>query len=349
VRREPSRPDVVIGRSTSELRALLLLLCLALGAFVVAASALTFGRQSHRSDVIETQLRILEGGPAVFGRDEVYLPTNQNRIMVPLALAAVIGMGTPMDTAYVAVRFATAVIMFLGVAWILYRTTLTDERLAGVTLVTLACALVPSFNYGWEQPSDFPDVLFMIALAAAGVGGRRAVMIALTSIAAANRESAAFSGVIWACLHGRANRHVAWREIVFAGGLSATALVSVLTLRSVFGGPAAIGSTTQTLAGFLPALDAFAGALRHPSPTSWLALLAVMFAPTTLWLHVNRGQLDAAHKGLIVAAVAVFVITVYFGLVSELRRHLPALALLLYAAAASERGWCVQHPAGARV
>jgi hypothetical protein len=331
--------------SGNEARALLAALCLVLGVFVTAASTLTFDRHAHRADVIETQLRILNGGPAVFAQDEVYLPTNQNRILVPVALAAAISAGASPLAAYIGVRAASAIAMFAGVAWLLRRTTAANPPVIGAALAALALALVPSFNYGWEQPSDFPDVLFVTALAAAAVAGRRWMMLVVAAVAAANRESAAFAGVLWAAVHWRrAPGEIAWRELAFGVLLSGGAMAIVLALRFALGGSAAVGSDTQTLVGFRPALELIAEAFRHPSPTAWPALAAVMFGPILLWLVHNRTSLDERHIGLICAAIGISALSICFGLVSELRRHIPALAVLLYVAVAAQSGWRVTVP-----
>ncbi len=328
--------------SENESRALLAALCLVLGVFVTAASTLTFDRLAHRADVVETQLRILTGGPAVFAQDEVYLPTNQNRILVPLALSTAMRAGASSLNAYVGVRAASAVAMFAGVAWLLRRTTAAGPLVIGAALVALALALVPSFNYGWEQPSDFPDVLFITALAAAAVAGRRWMMLSVAAVAAANRESAAFAGVLWAAIHWRrATGGIAWRQLAFGVLLSGGAMAVVLALRFAFGRSAAVGSDTQTLVGFRPTVDLIVEAFRHPSPTAWPALAAVMFGPIVLWLIHNRTSLDERHVGLICAAIGVSALSICFGLVSELRCHIPALAVLLYVAVAAQGGWRV--------
>jgi hypothetical protein len=301
--------------SGNEARALLAALCLVLGVFVTAASTLTFDRHAHRADVIETQLRILSGGAAVFAEDEVYLPTNQNRILVPVALAAAMSTGaSPLD-AYIGVRAACAIAMFAGVAWLLRRTTAANPPVIGAALVALA------------------------------VAGRRWMMLIIAAVAAANRESAAFAGVLWAAVHWRrAPRGIAWREVAFGVLVSAAAMAIVLAMRFALGGSAAVGSDTQTVAGFRPALELIAEAFRHPSPTAWPALAAVMFGPIVLWLVHNRTSLDERHVGLICAAIGISALSICFGLVSELRRHIPALAVLLYVAVAAHRGWRVPVP-----
>jgi hypothetical protein len=213
-------------------------------------------------------------------------------------------------------------------------------RVVGAALVMLALALVPSVNYGWEVPSDFPDVLFMTAFTALAVTGRRWLALAVAAIAAANRESAAFAGVLWAAVNARsANGSVDGRELGFAALISATAMSLVLGLRYAFGGVRAIGYGTQTIVSIWETIVSLAEAVNQPSVTRWPALITVMFGPVVCWLLLNRARFDQKHVALIMAATAVSVLNLCTGPAFELRRDLPALAILLYAAVAAECGW----------
>jgi hypothetical protein len=336
--RDPRRqtPD----SAPDESRLLLGALCVVLGLFATAASTLTFDRGARRFDVVDTQLRLLKGGPAVFDGNVVYLPTNQNRIFVPLALASLIKAGIKPLVAYTTVRLLTAIAMFAGVASILGRTTNADPRAIAAALLVLSLAIVPSFNYGWEQPSDFPDVLFMTAFAALAVTGRPWLTLAIAALAAANRESAAFAGLIWAAVNWqKEDGRVDAGALGFAALLSATAISVVIGLRYGLGGTAAIGSDTQTVVSIWETIVSLAEATNQPSLTRWPALAIVMFGPAVLWLLANRMRFDQRHRALIGAAVTISVLTLCTGLASELRRHLPALAILLYAAVAADSGW----------
>jgi len=132
--------------------------------------------------------------------------------------------------------------------------------------LNVALAVVPTFNCGWEQPSDFPDVLFMTAFAA-------------------------------------------------------------------------VGSDTQTIVSIWETIVSLAEAVNQPSLTRWPVLAVAMFGPVVLWLLSNRTRLDRKHVGLVAVAAGVTVLTLCTGLASELRRHLPALAVLLYIAVATDSGW----------
>jgi len=207
-------------------------LCVILGIFATAASTLMFDRGARRFDVVETQLRLVKGEPAIFEGTVVYLPTNQNRILIPLALTSLVRAGIEPLVAYTIVRLLSAIAMFAGVAWTMARTTLAAPRVIAAALLVLALALLPSFNYGWEQPSDFPDVLFTTALAATAAMKQRWLVLGVAALAAANRESAVFAGVMWAAIHGRGtNGGVDAREIGFGAFVATVAMGVVLALR----------------------------------------------------------------------------------------------------------------------
>jgi len=325
-----------------------LAVCLAL--LLTVTSTLMYDRLDHRPDVVRTQLAILEGGPAVFGLDEVYLPTNQNRVLVPLLVSAVTAVGLlTAEQAYVIVRLASALALMSILALVLAQLTLATPKVIAVGQLVLTCALIPTFTYGWEQPTDLPDAAFMLALSAAAVLHRPWLVGVLMVLATTNRESAAFGGVIWFCLYGWQRSRICWRDVVLAVALVSVALACTLGLRYALGGDRAIGPTTQTLAGFMPALGAVLGAFRRPSITSWLVLLTAMAGPSLLWLLANARRVDSVSRRLLVAAALMTMISIYFGLVGELRRHIPAVTLMVLAAAAVESGWRPERlrPSGA--
>lgn len=314
-----------------------LALCLAL--LLTATSTLMYDRLDHRPDVVRTQLAILTGGPAIFGSDEVYLPTNQNRVLVPVLVTVAAASGLlSAEQSYVVVRLGSALALMAVLALVLGVLTQATAKMVGIGQVVLASALIPTFTYGWEQPSDLPDAAFMLALSAAAVLRRPWVMAMLVVLAASNRESAAFGGVIWLCLHGWRSR-VCWRDVGLAVALVILALACTLGLRYLLGGARGIGPATQTVAGVMPAVHALVGALQRPSTTSWLVLLAAMVGPSILWLLANGHHVDDLSRRLLVAATLIALISTYFGLIGELRRHIPATMLLVLTAVAVESGW----------
>lgn len=335
----PRSSEASWDRWSSHDTALLAGLALCLALLLTSTSTLMYDRLAHRPDVVRTQFALLEGGPAVFGLDEVYLPSKQNRVLIPLLVRAVTATGLLTDEqSYVVVRLAWALILMAVFTLVLAVVTYATPKTAAVGQVVLVSALIPTFNYGWEQPYDLPDAAFMLALAAAAVLHRPWLASLLVVLASSNRESAAFGGVIWLCLYGWRSR-VCWPEVGRALALVSLAVVCTLGLRYALGGARAIGPTTQTVAGFMPAIGALVGALGRPSLTSWPVLFAAMAGPSVVWLLFNARQVDDVSRRLLVTAVLLTLISIYFGLVGELRIYIPALTLMVLTAVAVESGW----------
>ena len=73
-----------------------------------------------------------------------------------------------------------------------------------------------------------------------------------------------------------------------------------------------------------------AEAVNQPSLTRWPVLAIAMIGPVVLWLLANRAPARSVSTSADArphAGISVF--TLWTGLASELRRHLPALAVLL--------------------
>ena len=89
----------------------------------------------------------------------------------------------------------------------------------GVWLTTFALPL--TFTYPYEQTSDLLDGLLFAALAGAAWRNRRGWFVALALLGTANRESAAFAGIVWMTFHGVSESwRVHWREAAFSAAIS---------------------------------------------------------------------------------------------------------------------------------
>src|SRR6185369_17170249 len=138
-------------------------------------------------------------------------------------------------------------------------------------------------------------------------------LLVLSVIAAANRESSAFAGIIWFFLYGLdKGRRINWRETGYAALLTICSYGSVILIRYALGGWQAIQYNTQLLPiNRLPRMlmDFF----RHPSPFSWLGFILFMMAPGVIWIVSNRKYLTSTHIRLLGAACAITAISVIFG------------------------------------
>jgi hypothetical protein len=279
-------------------RHLFLAWCLAM--LTVFISVSIGGRTPHRAETIGQQEAILAGRHWQMEGKDQYLPEYQNRVLFPLLLRVGTSLGGMTGSRwYLLLRLATCFGMFLAAGWSLGR----EDAVTGSAL--LALGLLPTFDFPWENPCDFLDAAYFFLLAAAVAGGRKGWAVALTALAAANRESAAFAGVIWIIVRG---------EIAFGAALTGMAGALVVALRYALGGPEGLRRQMLGIFAVQPGLV-------------WPLLLVAMFGPALVWAANQK-----ASRKWLAAAGAVGAISAIFGIASEARVFIPSLALVLFSA-----------------
>lgn len=313
----------------------------ALTAFALAV-AVTFvsgnlnARFRHLSESAGIERAILHSEPFIYDGVARDIPPFRNRILVPLFMEASSRLvsGTPQEH-FIFWRLATAWAMF-ALFFYLLRDGSAETVMLGASL--LALVLVLSFGHPWEHASDFPDVAFHLGFCALAVARRRYALLVLALVAAGNRESAAFAGVIWTAVHGctlwnveggRWRESLVPREICYGAAVSLLSYGTAVALRGYFG--TTDGAPLQSL--MLPNIgDAVGAFLAHPNPFSWpgTLLASVMLSGSLFWLRHHA--LDEVSWKLLLAAGAVFLISTVFGSISELRVFLPAFTVTIFAA-----------------
>lgn len=316
--------------------------CLALGASLALVTCFVsdrmYGRLELRDQTVATQFHLLRGEPFYDSRGTLtYMPPLQNRVLFPglLWAASHWRIHTPAGW-YLLLRLLSALAAFCGFWAVLRKSAGASPKLAAAGSVLLALSLVCTFTLPMELPSDFPDALFAALFVAAALGRRRALLLALVLVAATNRESCAFAGVVWFFLYGLGpDARPNWRETGFAALASAVGYAAVLLLRLGFGGWKAVGGNTQALT-----LATNAAIVRDyvadASPVAPLTLTLCMAAPALLWITANRRALSHEQRSLLFAALAIALITCLFGIVSEPRVFIPASVVATFVAVWSE-------------
>ena len=220
----------------------------------------------------------------------------------------------------------------------LRRTRSLPPEAAAIGVWLTALALPLTFTYPYEQTSDLLDGLLFAALAGAAWRNRRGWFVAIALLSTANRESAAFAGILWMTFHGvSASWRVHWREVAFSAAISVGAYAVVLLIRYVLGGARAVGAGTQTLTGVPVLAESLLAFVRHPQPTAWPALLFAALGPVLLWLHTLRQWLDPTLRRTLLAALLIAAASLLFGIPSELRIFIPSWVLVAMVAAAAYR------------
>jgi hypothetical protein len=300
-------------------------------------------RFQHRAETIQQQLAILQGQPYAFDGVPTYYGAFQNRVLFPLALRGAVSLG-PLDSAraigptYLVLVLATAFGALLVFWYLLRKQAGASPKLAAAGLGLLAYECVFTFNQGWEHPSDFPDVAFTALLLWAALSHRRLSLLALTLVAGLNRESAVFAGVLWCCLYAwTAPARLRARELAFGAAVSGIGFLFVVGVRWYLGGARAVsdGNFSEIPVALTKIANDLSVAL-HPTPASWPILLLAMLALPGVWLWWNRAQIDERHGQLLVASGVIFLISVVFGQLSELRDFLTTIVIVAYVAVAVE-------------
>jgi hypothetical protein len=319
---------------------LCLLLSIALSIFICFVSDQMLNRQARRAEAIAMELAILNGQSFHESGNLTYMPSFQNRILFPVLLK----LGSSLNIFsiagwYVFCRLLSALAMFFVFWYVLRFNTGAGVKLTGAGMLSLTYCLVFTFSLPLVLTSDFPDAMFTSLFVLATLRRRRWLLLVLAIVAAANRESAAFAGVIWFFVYGiNRERRIDILESGYAALVSICSFATVLLLRYELGGWKAISLHTQPL-GISTNLFMIGQFFQHPfAPFTWVSLLLSMITPFILWIFYNRLALTATQKRLLLAAVAIAIVTPIFGIISELRIFIPAIVLLLIVAVWAEAG-----------
>jgi hypothetical protein len=332
--RQPATRDR-FAFSRKELLAVLLL-SVTFGLFTCLVSNQMLNRQHQLQGSVEMERAILRGQPFEMGK-LVYVPPWQNRILFPALLELVIHVGILSAGGwYLIIRLAFSIAMF-ATFWVTLRLgAAASPKLASVGLLMLSYSLVMTFTNPYPISFDLPEVMFMAILVFAVLRHERLLLLVVCMVAAANRESAAFAGIIWFFLYawGR-NRKINWREAAYAALVSICSYGSALALRFAFGGMKAVQSNTQILT-IKKNYDGLSYYLHHPTQLSYMVMLFCMLLPCAIWIAFNRESLALAHRRLLWAAGLMALISLFFGSLFEPRTFTPALILMIFVAVNAE-------------
>ena len=301
-------------------------------------------RFEHHGEALAKEQALVHGEHYVINGQDTYWPEFQNRIIFSAALAAVSQFRVLSPSQWYGVlRILLAVAMFF-IFWLaLTRSVRAPPRLAAASMLLLAFVLALHFNHGWEHPSDYLDPIFMIAFLWATLERRAGWLLALSIVAALNRESAVFGGVIWGCAYGltvtprapwRNKLRIEWRDAFIGSAAAVAAYATIIVARRALGGSHGTGVLQHTSFSALPGI--VGAAIHKPAPDCWPVLLFAIVIGPLAWIAVNRRYLTATHRGVLAAGVLIFVVSSIFSLINELRMLIPLSVLLIYVAACLE-------------
>lgn len=318
-----------MGRVQEIVVSLVFVSCLALG--VVFVSGYLGDREKFRGEVVQMQFDLLQGQDYVLNGRPMYLPSFQNRVLFPLALLAVTRVGgLDANDAFILLRLATAALALLAVWWTARSISACSPKLAAAGTLLVAFGLVLTFQFAWEHPTDLFDVLFVALMTWAVAKKRALLLLGIAVVAAMNRESAAFAGVLWGFAYALdESRRVQWREVGRAAILMIVPYAAVLALRYAFGGARAVAADTQMITAFSSLQHDFKILTDYLTPFNWLTLALAMFIPSLMWVASNRRATISIQRHFVYAALVLILISFLFGIVSELRIFIPSLVILV--------------------
>jgi hypothetical protein len=286
--------------------------------------------------ILDRRIFVLEGFP-------VNYTSWRSRILVPYAIKLLAkATGARFSQSYVAVRWISATLALAAFALLAARQAGGGGWFAAAAAGLFALVLFPTFLFLYETPSDFADAFFFSLLTLLALEKRRWLFGLALLVGVTNRESAIFALAVWGAIHAPAALRTGLvRELAYLGALGALSCALVLWLRWDFAIPTpaalpgngleAVGQpyTWQTLEW---AVDYLQGFFRHPSFTSSLFYLLgyVCFFPSLLW--INRGQLPPPVQRAAVAAAGIFLVSIPFGHLPELRVYIPSLVIAVFGA-----------------
>lgn len=306
---------------------------LAFAVAVIAAAVSTRSQLGNIAAAIEVERRILTGEDISDGK--VILTTLYNRVLFPYIFVRATSLLTSFDPGhlFMALRFASFLLCFALMFSSIDRRAGRAGTDPAATCLAIGMAFVSSLiRHPEPSSSDIFDLALMFYVFLNLLEGRIGIAFALACLTALNRESGAFAGVAYFLLR--------------AGKETPTRLLATSSLLAVVPYALAIGVRRFVYQGTLPATDP--GQILTGLPlafaTMWIDLtrfnpgndLYLLVAMTVLAAmpFARRTMPPELRARIIIATLAVALITLVFGLVREIRIFLPCVALLAAAAVA---------------
>lgn len=312
------RPQYVFWR--------LLVLALSLG-LIVAATSLAL-RFNTRPETVYNLSAVLNGLPFRAGDERSDLPF-YNRILFPAIHQIAVRLAPFLSESqwYLLLRIAAFQGAFAGFVLVTFSALTRNVTTIGFAAALLAMSTIASFSFPYEEPTDALDLLVMALGVGAALSRRFILCLALAILFAANRESAAYLGIIWATLTLSPERWL--RRILEGGAICMASYAATMLIRYLNTGP----SPTKNWTTPLNNIETLIEALTKFSPVSWLVMIV---AATALFLCNLNWSVPLVRRFVLLAAIFVGP-AVLFGLVNEVRVFLPCFAMLAFAVAASSR------------
>ena len=282
-------------------------------------------RRQHLDETVAQQIALISGAPLVFDGQPSNVPEFRNRVLFPFVMVGVARATELADReAFLLVRWLSAVLCFGTLLWFAIVVVGNDVAASALAALLLAMFFVVSFNHPWEHPTDFPDATAMVLGAWAAIRRRVWPAVIVAAVAAANRESAAFIGVLWIAVTTRddASRP---KRVMQGMAIMLVAVSVTLALRLVFDMRSA--RVVNSIAG--NSVSAMLATAANRPFMSWLMLLVASLAPALAVIGATWPRVSAVGRRIIVAGLCVAAASLVIGSPEEIRIIAPAAAMLV--------------------
>ncbi|MBU1998375.1 MAG: hypothetical protein KKE64_02650, partial [Candidatus Omnitrophica bacterium] len=309
-----------------------MLLSFSFAIFTTFVSNNLWSRFEHRDDSIRQQFAILAGQNYYLNDIIYYFPMFQNRVFFASILKFFsLNKSLTVSKWFLLLRLFSAWAAFLVFFYLLHRVARLNVKLSSLGLLFLAYELIFTFNHGYEHATDFPDVMFISLFIWMAMRKQRVALFILSIIAASNRESSAFAGVIWIFYHGLSdNYRIKIKELLYGLFLSASSYGTVMALRYAIGG--AKVTYMQGIGGIDNIMLAVREFMHNPTNASPLVLFAAMVIPLFFWIYGNRASIKPLHIRLMLAAAVIEIASIQLAFFSELRTAIPFMVVMVFCA-----------------
>jgi hypothetical protein len=311
-------------------------LILATSIAVLAVAVGSLAQFPSYATELDRETRALLGRPILEGGEIAY--TYYNRLLFPAFYAGLMNLAPSLNAAhtFVALRF----VAFLGCFYLIFSSI--DRRAPKVGLDSQTVCLVTGISFVISLgrhpsavPSDIFDLTIMYFAFVFVCEERLGLAFLLALLATINRESGPFVGVAYFILNvGRRGLPRVISISLLCIGIP-YGIVAIIR-RLVFHGPPPTNISGNTFTGVLENAGTMFHDLLGFNPTNVPYILIPMLALPALMLsqrHMDRG----VRLRVSLAFLAIFLITLEFGLVREIRIFLPGVSLLIAASVTSFR------------
>lgn len=324
-----------------------------LGSFIILAVVLVllsselafFSQATHprflaQADSVGSQQAILERRPFVFAETSVNFTSWRGRVFIPHLIGACAQLtGLSFSQSYQLVRWGSALMALGAFALLVGRRVRRDCTFVAVSAAVLALILLPTFIHLYEIPSDFPDAGFFALLLLFALEKRRGLFIAVMLVALLNRESALYGVIVWFVIHGlpirRRSTLMEATYCIVAGGIG---IALVLWLRLHFAVVADPATFSQDIAVAAQPLGTLSIATAQISAffarPYWGDALFFLFGYNVLFIALFAAKwpdLEPAVRRVVMASGIIFLGSVPFANLPELRVYIPSLVLSTFA------------------